>query len=146
MRKLIIMVALAALAVAAHAWDRNTAVGRGGFTLDQGGAASVQFSIDQQTRTAGSLLFAADGGEHRYPDIIIRVPNIEVAFFSRNFVTFGGSGDFQGLPVYVKAFAYDGGLGPKMDRFDIFCFDSSGQLVYHSNGALSIGDITIGHQ
>jgi hypothetical protein len=151
------VLALAAIGIAlcGAAGGKREATARGGFEIEHhsarasGGVGSITLHVVQDgASTQGDLLFAAEGHSlaqrGAYPHVIVRVPTISVARFSRNRLDLEAHGHFHDLPVRVVAYAIDGGWKSGADYFCIKVYDLDGEMVYQAMGQLTSGDIHIG--
>ncbi|MHC4413843.1 MAG: hypothetical protein ACYS0G_01025 [Planctomycetota bacterium] len=153
MKRLAFGIVLAASAIAVVAafgpppvakGGEGSASGHGAITFEEDGRGLVQFEIRQDAEgTSGSLLFAAEH-HHAYPDIIIRMSEIDSARFRDRSVKFSGKGWLHDDRVYVTASAFDGEGTKRADSFSITCSRYKGEVVFAARGELFTGDIVVG--
>lgn len=123
----------------------DSATGDGSMSYGEHGdsVGLIQFEISRNRALTGSLLFAAED-HHRYPDLIVRMDEIERATFGRRTVRFTGRGALHDEQVSVTVFAFDGAGTPNPDRFSIKCTNDGGEVVLQARGELFSGDISVG--
>lgn len=123
----------------------DIASGNGNITFGEHGEGIgfFIFDVERNVITTGSLLFAAEH-RHGYPDIVVRMDNIERAVFSRRLVKLTGTGTLHETPVSISVTAFDGDGTPNPDRFSIKCINSNRDVVFDAKGDLAIGNIVVG--
>lgn len=124
-------------------------VGQGGYSSDhdhrhsETEVAAFRFDVEGSTTFRGSLLYAAEGGSHRYPDRLVRLEQIDTAHVGAAWGWFSGLGEFNETEVRVTVFVLDASRFGKPSLFSIRCHNAEGELVMESSGFLSVGSITI---
>jgi len=123
----------------------SSASGQGSIRFGEHGAGvgTFVFNVEQGAGVTGSLVFAAED-HHDYPDIIVRVDNIEGAAFELRSVSFSGAGKLHDDPVSVSVSAFDGKGVRAPDTFAIECTNSQGEVVFEAQGEVFIGDVRVG--
>lgn len=122
----------------------NAARGRGSirFGEDEHGVGSFGFDVTPGEAN-GSMLFAAEA-HHFYPDIVVRMNDIEDANISGHTIRFSGEGVLHDEPVFINVSAFDGEGTQAPDRFSIQCTNVAGELVLKARGELFVGDVVVG--
>ena len=143
-----LLMASAGLPGAAAADLEFTAAGHGSMAFGHEGDGRGYFKFDLKQvdgQISGSLLFAAeDHHEMMFPDVIVRLANIEKTSFGRHRVKFSGQGALHNDPVSVTVTAYDNAMSRKADRFAIKCVDGKGEVVFEADGEVFLGDLQVG--
>jgi len=137
-----ILVGLAATAAMALAADRiATAVG--GHNHEDGSVATINFELNAANPEASTLLFAADGGHHEYPDTIITSESFERVRISGRQVLAEGHALLLGQEdLWVELRAWDGAGTNQPDQFSIRATAEDGH-VFEMSFELNVGDINI---
>lgn len=107
------------------------------------GVGTFVFDVKQGAGVTGSLLFGAED-EHSFPDIVVRMDDIEIATFERRSVSFSGSGRLHDDPVSVTVSVFDGKGARAPDTFAIECTNSQGKVVFEAQGEVFIGKVHVG--
>lgn len=121
-----------------------TGEGRIHFGADGDGIGYFLFDVQKQgNAVSGSLQFA---GEHHegYPDIVIKLDDVDEAKISRESARFSGKGLLHGDSVIVRASVRDGDETGDPDYFQVSCADGDGHVVFEAHGDLVAGDIVVG--
>ncbi len=143
-----LLIASAGLPSAAAADAEFSAVGHGSMAFGHEGEGRGYFKFDLRQvdgQITGSLLFAAeDHHEMMFPEVIVRLSNIERASFGRHRVRFSGKGALHNDPVSVTVTARDNASSRKADRFAIKCVGSKGKVVFEADGEVFLGDLQVG--
>ncbi len=113
---------------------------------EETGRGFLLFEVERTAkRVSGSLHFGAETHhENLYPEIVIRLNEIDEVHFGQQWVRLSGHGHQQDEPVFISATAYDGAETGEDDRFAIKCTNDKGELVFSANGELFIGNVEIG--
>ena len=113
---------------------------------DKPGRGYLLFQVERKPQgIVGSLLFGAE--QHHgmlYPEVIVRVSNIQEVSFGQHHVEFSGKGKLHDDPVEVRVVARDGTHRDEHDHFSIKCRNPKGEVVFHASGELFAGDIKVG--
>lgn len=144
---LVLVIACGAL-LAAESAAPTAAAGNGTMTFGEDGHGVGLFEFEVARHGSGldgSLLFAAED-HHDYPEIIVRMDDIEQAEFTQRSIKFSGKGKLHEAPVTVSVSASDGAGTVQPDRFSIICTDAKGTVVLEAEGELSTGDIRVGEE
>jgi hypothetical protein len=152
----VVLVASGAISVAASStlWGSEsvmptTASGEGTMSFGEHGHETVGFflfEVERGPQTSGSLVFAAEYHEHgaRYPEIVVRVPDIEYAVLGQRSIRFAAMGTQQEEPVFVAVSAFDSEGTTRPDKFTIVCINIEGEVVFEAEGEVVLGDILVG--
>jgi hypothetical protein len=143
MKRLVGLFAIAVLAVVAYAAGGRV-VGQGGFYFGEFGVAALTLEANAGQPQNTVMQFASDGHEHgNYPDAVIIMTHAERVSIGNRTMLLIGRGFMHSTEVSIRAYAYDGEGTNNPDRFEIWCRNSRNQLVYHMDGDIEIGDISI---
>lgn len=134
----------AAMAVASAGGEGSMSFGHEGE-----GRAWLKFTVQDGDQISGSLLFAAEDHHSEqmsmmFPDVIVRLSNIQEVTFKDKLVKFSGSGTLHDDPINVSVIAYDNSGSKKPDRFVIKCRDNNGKITFKADGELFRGNIQVG--
>lgn len=126
------------------------AIGRGSLEITghdgELGKAAFMFSVSraQDGTVSGSLQYAAEGGHsERYPDTVIRLPQIDRLEIVGNTATFVGRGELHDQPVTVTVMVVDAGPSAIRDKMIIVATDAQGNVKYQATGNVSFGDVQV---
>ncbi len=142
MKRLIGLFVVAALAIAAYAAGGRV-IGQGGFYFGEQGVAALTLDVSSGQPQGAVLQFASDGHHGNYPDAVIRVTHVDRLTIGTHTMLLIGRGFNHDTPVNIRAYAYDGEGTNNPDRFEIWCRNGRNQLVFHMDGDIEIGDISI---
>ena len=142
MKRLMGLFAIAVLAIAAYAAGGRV-VGQGGFYFGEFGVAALTLEANAGHPQQAVMQFASDGHHGDYPDAVIRVTHVDRLVIGTRTMMLIGTGFNHDTPVNIRAYAYDGEGTNNPDRFEIWCRNSRNQLVFHMDGDIEIGDISI---
>ena len=143
-----LLMASAELPGVAAAEVEFSAAGHGSMAFGHQGEGRGYFKFDLQQvdgQITGTLLFAAEAHhEMMFPNVIVRLSNIEKSSFGRHRVKFSGQGALHNDPVSVTVTAYDNASSRKADRFVIKCVGNHGKVIFEADGEVFLGDLTVG--
>lgn len=124
----------------------QSASGEGVISFDKHGHGYLLFEVERgENGISGSLLFAGeDHHDGLYPDIIVRLKDIEKVVFGERSVEIKGKGRLHDQTVYITSTAYDGEGTENADQFSITCTDGKGKVVFEAEGDLTSGDVQVG--
>lgn len=113
---------------------------------EEPGRGHLLFEVERTAKgLRGSLTFGAeDHHSNLYPDIVVRLNEIDELEFRGQWVRFSGHGHQQNDPVFVSVSAFDGAATAEHDRFGIKCTNDKGELVFSASGELFTGNVQIG--
>lgn len=113
---------------------------------EETGRGFLLFEVEHTAKgVSGSLHFGAETHhENLYPEIVIRLNEIDEVRFRGQWVRLSGNGHLQDDPVFVSASAFDGEATGEDDRFGIECTNDKGEVVFSAKGGLFIGNVQIG--
>lgn len=143
MKKVVGIGLVALLAVAAHA-SGGQVVGQGGFYFGDRGVTAFTLRANTARPEQSVMQFAADGlhtGD--LPDAVIILERTDHLSVGARTMLLVGTGSMHGTPVRIRVYAYDGAGTNNPDRFEIWTRSNSGQLLFHMDGDVEVGDISI---
>ena len=113
---------------------------------EESGRGFLLFEVERTAKgLSGSLTFGAETHHgNLYPDIVIRLNNIDEIQFRGHGVWFSGNGHLQNDPVLISVSAFDGQATGAHDRSGIKCTNDKGELVFSASGELFAGNVQIG--
>jgi len=144
MKRVLIVLVLTGLAVAA--WAAITHRARGIGVVEGGSWAGARFDFNvQQPENPNNpnRFYFWDHGMFIPVDIFITDFDKEM-HWGRASGRFSGQGTYNGNNAHVSVYVLDGGRA-RPDRFTMECRDHSGHLLHSANGVLTEGDITVSH-
>lgn len=121
----------------------------GHHTEDHGDDGIMMFELNlrnDENGVTGSLLVAAEGAhrENDFPDIIVRIPNIEYASFDGRTAYFGGPGFVTFDEAIVFGWTRDNAGTPAKDEFAVVALSPFGEMIWAAHGGLSSGNVYVG--